>query len=100
MKLCAFGFSRATAGDPVIGDIYIAPAVARPDLRFPTYKDTKGDFDVAIAHCPERILPGQMVKELVTNDRIIGGMTDKCSQAAAELYQSFVRSEMIFPCLS
>jgi UDP-N-acetyl-D-mannosaminuronic acid dehydrogenase len=69
-------------------------AAARPDLRFPSYKDTQGDFDVALAHCPERILPGQMVKELVTNDRIIGGMTDKCSEAAAELYRSFVRSEM------
>jgi UDP-N-acetyl-D-mannosaminuronic acid dehydrogenase len=69
-------------------------AVARPDLRFPHYKDLEGEFDVAVAHCPERILPGQMVKELVTNDRIIGGMTEKCSQAARELYQSFVRSEM------
>ncbi len=69
-------------------------AAARTDLRFPAYKETLGDFDVAIAHCPERILPGQMVKELVTNDRIIGGMTEKCSQAAAELYRSFVSSEM------
>jgi UDP-N-acetyl-D-mannosaminuronic acid dehydrogenase len=69
-------------------------AVARPDLRFPRYKDIMGEFDVAVAHCPERILPGQMVKELVTNDRIIGGMTEKCSEAARELYQSFVRSEM------
>ncbi len=70
-------------------------AAARPDLRFPRYKDLEGEFDVAVAHCPERILPGQMVKELVTNDRIIGGMTEKCSQAARELYQSFVRSEML-----
>jgi UDP-N-acetyl-D-mannosaminuronic acid dehydrogenase len=69
-------------------------AAARPDLRFPGYKDIVGEFDVALAHCPERILPGQMVKELVTNDRIIGGMTEKCSEAARELYQSFVRSEM------
>lgn len=69
-------------------------AAARPDLSFPRYKDMVGEFDVAIAHCPERILPGQMVKELVTNDRIIGGMTERCSQAAMELYQSFVTSEM------
>ena len=69
-------------------------AAARPDLRFPRYKDLEGEFDVAVAHCPERILPGQMVKELVTNDRIIGGMTEKCSEAARELYQSFVSSEM------
>lgn len=69
-------------------------AAAREDLRFPIYKDTSGDFDVAVAHCPERILPGQMVRELVTNDRIIGGMTAKCSAAAADLYQSFVSSEL------
>jgi UDP-N-acetyl-D-mannosaminuronic acid dehydrogenase len=69
-------------------------ATARPDLRFPSYKDTVAENDVAVAHCPERILPGQMVRELVTNDRIIGGMTDKCSNAAAELYRSFVSSEM------
>lgn len=69
-------------------------ASARPDLRFPTYKDTAGDYDIAIAHCPERILPGQMVKELVTNDRIIGGVTEKCSRAAAELYGSFVSAKM------
>jgi UDP-N-acetyl-D-mannosaminuronic acid dehydrogenase len=67
---------------------------ARPDLRFPRYKDEMGDYDVAIAHCPERILPGQMVRELVTNDRIIGGMTTKCSESAAELYRSFVSGEM------
>jgi UDP-N-acetyl-D-mannosaminuronic acid dehydrogenase len=69
-------------------------SIARPDLRFPRYKDTATENDVAIAHCPERILPGQMMRELVTNDRIIGGMTEKCSNAAAELYRSFVSSEM------
>lgn len=66
----------------------------RPDLRFPRYKDEMSEADVAIAHCPERILPGQMVRELVTNDRIIGGMTDACSQAAVTLYESFVSSKI------
>lgn len=69
-------------------------SIARPDLRFPRYKDTVAENDVAIAHCPERILPGQMLRELVTNDRIIGGMTEKCSNAAVELYRTFVSSEM------
>lgn len=69
-------------------------ASARPDLRFPQYKDISGESDVAVAHCPERILPGQMLRELVSNDRIIGGMTEKCSNSAAELYRSFVSSEM------
>jgi UDP-N-acetyl-D-mannosaminuronic acid dehydrogenase len=69
-------------------------AERRPDLRFPIYKDAIGEADVAIAHCPERILPGQMVRELVTNDRIIGGMTENCSKAASKLYETFVSSQM------
>ena len=66
-------------------------AKARPDLRVPGYKDTTGEHDIFIAHCPERILPGQMVRELVDNDRIIGGMSDACSEKALQLYESFVR---------
>ena len=70
-------------------------AELRPDLRFPRYKDSGGEADVAIAHCPERILPGQMMRELVTNDRIVGGMTENCSKAAAMLYESFVSSKLL-----
>ena len=69
-------------------------AQRRPDLRFPAYKDDINETDVAVAHCPERILPGQMVRELVANDRIIGGMTENCSKAASKLYESFVSSQM------
>jgi UDP-N-acetyl-D-mannosaminuronic acid dehydrogenase len=67
-----------------------ALANARPDLRFPAYGGTDGDFDVSVCHCPERILPGQMVRELVDNDRIIGGMTAACAERALALYSSFV----------
>ena len=62
---------------------------ARPDLSFPTYQET-GSNDVFITHCPERILPGHMVRELVSNDRIIGGMTEECAHSALALYDSFV----------
>lgn len=65
----------------------------RPDLRFPRYKDTSGDANVHIAHCPERILPGQMVRELITNDRIIGGLSEACATSALGLYESFVSAE-------
>ena len=65
-------------------------AELRPDLRFPKYKDTSDQANVAVAHCPERILPGNMVRELVTNDRVIGGITSACAKSAAELYSSFV----------
>ncbi|MDR3229050.1 MAG: UDP-N-acetyl-D-mannosamine dehydrogenase [Puniceicoccales bacterium] len=46
------------------------------------------------AHCPERILPGQMLKELVSNDRIAGGLTPEASARAKSLYQSFCAAEI------
>jgi len=67
-------------------------AAARPDLRLPSFRQSEA-ADVFIAHCPERILPGQMVRELVSNDRIIGGMTSDCAARALELYRSFVVGE-------
>ncbi|EZQ19865.1 UDP-N-acetyl-D-mannosaminuronic acid dehydrogenase [Halopseudomonas bauzanensis] len=68
-------------------------AEARPDLTFP---QTHGESsDIRVAHCPERVLPGHVVRELVENDRVIGGMTDKCSEVAASLYKIFVEGECI-----
>ena len=46
------------------------------------------------AHCPERILPGQMLKELVANDRIVGGLTAAASEAARDLYRTFCVGEI------
>ena len=62
----------------------------RPDLAFPRYRDEDSAADIALCHCPERILPGQMLRELVSNDRIIGGLTLACANKAARLYQTFV----------
>ncbi|WP_207882635.1 UDP-N-acetyl-D-mannosamine dehydrogenase [Pseudomonas sp. 30_B] len=68
-------------------------AEARPDLTFPA---THGEHsDIRIAHCPERVLPGHVLRELVENDRIIGGLTQKCSAAAVRLYKTFVEGECI-----
>ena len=68
-------------------------AAARPDLSFP---QTAGEAsDIRIAHCPERVLPGKVMQELITNDRVIGGMTPKCSREAAELYKIFVQGECV-----
>jgi len=68
-------------------------ADARPDLSFP---QTHGeDSDIRVAHCPERVLPGHVLRELVSNDRVIGGMTPKCSTAASELYKVFVEGDCI-----
>lgn len=68
-------------------------AEARPDLSFP---QTHGEAsDIRVAHCPERVLPGHVLRELVQNDRVIGGMTAKCSAAAARLYKTFVEGECV-----
>ncbi|CAI8699243.1 UDP-N-acetyl-D-mannosamine dehydrogenase [Pseudomonas sp. IT-P291] len=68
-------------------------AEARPDLSFP---QTHGESsDIRIAHCPERVLPGHVLRELVQNDRVIGGMTPKCSALAISLYKIFVQGECI-----
>ncbi|MCP2022377.1 UNVERIFIED_ORG: UDP-N-acetyl-D-mannosaminuronic acid dehydrogenase [Pseudomonas reinekei] len=68
-------------------------AEARPDLSFP---QTHGESsDIRIAHCPERVLPGHVLHELVQNDRVIGGMTPKCSALAISLYKVFVQGECI-----
>lgn len=68
-------------------------AEARDDLRFP---QQVGEIaDVNVAHCPERVLPGHVVRELVENDRVIGGMTAKCSERAIELYKTFVEGDCV-----
>jgi UDP-N-acetyl-D-mannosaminuronic acid dehydrogenase len=68
-------------------------AEARPDLSFP---QTHGESsDIRIAHCPERVLPGQVLRELVQNDRVVGGMTPRCSDAAVRLYKIFVQGECV-----
>lgn len=68
-------------------------AASRPDLTFPQQKGE--DSDIRIAHCPERVLPGHVLRELLENGRIIGGMTAKCSESATALYKTFVAAECI-----
>ena len=60
----------------------------RPDLSFP--QNSGEEADIQVAHCPERVLPGQVMHELVHNDRVIGGMTEKCAEKAVALYKTFV----------
>lgn len=68
-------------------------AAARPDLTFP--QDVGDASDIRVAHCPERVLPGKVMQELITNDRVIGGMTDKCSALSADLYKTFVTGDCV-----
>jgi UDP-N-acetyl-D-mannosaminuronic acid dehydrogenase len=66
-------------------------ARSRPDLTFP---HTHGEAsDIRVAYCPERVLPGHVVRELVQNDRIIGGLTPACSAAAMALYKIFLEGD-------
>ena len=51
--------------------------------------------DLFLAHCPERVLPGQIMNELVNNNRIVGGITEECSRKAADVYRTFVKGEII-----
>ncbi len=66
---------------------------ARPDLKFP--HEGREDHDIYVAYCPERVLPGHVVKELVENDRIIGGITEDCSEKAIEIYRIFVKGDLV-----
>ena len=68
-------------------------AQIRKDLSFPQSAGEKSD--IRVAHCPERVLPGHVIRELVENDRVIGGMTSKCSKAAHDLYKIIVAGECV-----
>ena len=66
----------------------------RPDLSFPEF-GISSKVDVAVAHCPERVLPGNVVRELVENDRIIGGLTTRCAEKAREFYNTFIKADCL-----
>jgi len=68
-------------------------AELRGDLTFPHQVGVQAD--VQIAYCPERVLPGHVLQELVNNDRIIGGMSDRCSERATDMYRTFVKGECL-----
>lgn len=68
-------------------------ASLRSDLSFPD--QTGKEQDVFIAYCPERVLPGKVLHELISNDRVIGGISTKCSEKAKTFYQIFVKGDCI-----
>ncbi|GAA5163930.1 UDP-N-acetyl-D-mannosamine dehydrogenase [Ornithinimicrobium tianjinense] len=63
---------------------------ARPELTV----DQESETNVDVAHCPERVLPGQVMVELVTNDRIVGGLTRRAAERAKALYQTFCTADI------
>ena len=66
----------------------------KPDLNIPV-EDSVAYHDVNIAYCPERVLPGKIMYELVHNDRIIGGLTKSCADCAYNFYKLFVKGDCI-----
>ena len=70
-------------------------AEERPDLTFPKYHEPENEADIFVAYCPERVLPGKVVEELISNDRIIGGMTKESTKKAQEVYRIFVEGDLL-----
>ena len=68
-------------------------AMLRPDLAIPGV--AHGQADIAIAYCPERVLPGRILVELIDNDRVIGGITPRCARKALQFYRRFVRGACV-----
>ncbi|WP_024476133.1 UDP-N-acetyl-D-mannosamine dehydrogenase [Arthrobacter sp. CAL618] len=63
----------------------------RPDLSL---DGANGKPILHVAHCPERVLPGRVMIELVTNDRIVGGITDAATELARQLYHVFCQGDI------
>jgi UDP-N-acetyl-D-mannosaminuronic acid dehydrogenase len=83
-------------GNTVIIESTIAPMSTDETIK-PIFEDagfTIGE-DLYLAHCPERVLPGRIIEELIHNDRIIGGVTPECAKKASEVYGQFVEGELM-----
>ncbi len=102
---CDLGYVLAAARSivPVLrkGNVVIVESTVGPrttdDEVLPIFRDAGfavGE-DFYLAHCPERVLPGQILHELVHNNRIVGGVTPACTEAAARIYARFVQGELI-----
>ncbi|MDR6113154.1 MULTISPECIES: UDP-N-acetyl-D-mannosamine dehydrogenase [unclassified Sphingomonas] len=70
-------------------------ATLRPDLKMPGLARAGEQADLAIAYCPERVLPGRILVELIDNDRVIGGITPRCARKALAFYRRFVRGACV-----
>lgn len=83
-------------GNTVIVESTIAPR-SMDDYVLPVFEGAgfKIGEDIYLAHCPERVLPGQILYELKHNNRIVGGITPECTEKAAAVYGIFVEGELI-----
>lgn len=83
-------------GNTVIVESTIAPRTMDDHVK--PYIESQGftvGEDIYLVHCPERVLPGKILEELIYNNRIIGGVTPACIEAGKRVYSTFVKGEMI-----
>lgn len=82
------------------GDLVVLESTVPPTTTRELVAKVLGDAglvagrDVFVAHAPERVLPGAVIREVVENARVVGGVTEACTEAAARFYESFVRGEV------
>ena len=83
-------------GNTVIIESTIAPMSTDETIK-PIFENAGFEIgkDLYLAHCPERVLPGKILEELVHNDRIIGGVTPECAKKAREVYGQFVEGYLM-----
>jgi UDP-N-acetyl-D-mannosaminuronic acid dehydrogenase len=74
-----------------------SPVGTTEDVIAPILEEAGLDVteDIHVAYCPERVLPGRILVELVENDRIVGGLTEQATEQAVAFYESFVRGEVL-----
>ena len=76
------------------GNLIIIESTIPPGTTDEIYKKLSKDKNIYVAHCPERVLPGNILKELVENDRVIGGVDEKSAEMAKEIYETFVTGKI------
>ncbi len=96
LQACSSIIPHVNKGTVVIVESTIAPRSMDDFVKplFERHGKVIGE-DIFLAHCPERVLPGQILHELIHNNRIVGGITNNCTEAAAEVYGLFVKGEII-----
>ena len=67
----------------------------QPVPTSPSHTQSDALADICVAHCPERVLPGRIMVEMVTNDRVVGGITPRCAARAASIYRVFSQGEIL-----
>ena len=92
-----FAAGKAIAGVARLGDLVILESTSPPGAteKLQKYIEQLGCDQLLYAYCPERVLPGQIMRELVENDRVVGGLSSEATEEAVTFYRQFVRGEVV-----